>query len=118
LRDYRARLDLDHADVEAEVLERLFQNFRLAAELLFVLLIADFVVGQEQVQRRQLVGDLRVRLLVGRFELFDDFLPLAFLLRLLAAIRDAQRRLQAVRKFGTGRDRFSGPGIRRFRPGR
>ena len=73
LGDDRAGLDLDDADVEAEVLERLLQDLGLAADFLLVLLVADILVRQQQVERRQLVvGFLIDRLLVGGFELLDD----------------------------------------------
>ena len=63
-------------DVEAEVLERLLQDLGLAADFLLVLLVADVLVRQQQIERRQLVVGFGRRLLVGRFELFDDLLAL------------------------------------------
>ena len=55
LGDDRAGLDFDDFDVEAEVEERLFQDLGLAADFLLVLLVADFLAGEQQVDRRQLV---------------------------------------------------------------
>ena len=43
LGDHRAGLDLDDFDAEAEIEERLFQNLGLAADFLFVLLVADLL---------------------------------------------------------------------------
>ena len=48
LRDHRSGLDLDDSHVEAEVLERLFQNLRLAADFLFVFLVANFSLGSSK----------------------------------------------------------------------
>ena len=71
LGDDRAGLDLDDLHVEAEVVERLFQDLGLAADFLFVLLVADLLVRQQQIERRQFVVDFLVGLLVGGVELFD-----------------------------------------------
>ena len=105
LGDDRAGLDLDDLDVEAEVLERLFEDLRLAADFLLVLLVADFVVRQQQIERRQLVVDFLIGLLVGRFELLDHLVALGFLLaggRAPAAALDAEGRLQAVGELRAG----------------
>ena len=79
LGDDRAGFDFDDADVEAEVLERLFENLRLAADFLLVLLVADVFVRQQQIERRQLVVGFLVGLLVGRFELLDHLVALGLL---------------------------------------
>ena len=55
LGDHRPGLDLDHADVEAEVGERLFQDLGLAADFFLVLLEAERFAFEQQVDRRQLV---------------------------------------------------------------
>ena len=55
LGDDRAGFDFDDADVEAEVLEGLFQDLGFAADFFLLLFVDDFFVRQQQFERRQLV---------------------------------------------------------------
>ena len=66
LGDDRAGFDFDDVDVEAEVVERLFQNLGLAADFFFLLLVAHVFAGQQQFERRQLVV-FRCRRLLASF---------------------------------------------------
>ena len=55
LRDDGAGVDADDLDVEIEVLERLFQDDRLVAQFLIVLLVGERLRVVQERQRRQLV---------------------------------------------------------------
>ena len=75
LGDDRPGLNFDHANVEAEIGERLFQDFRLAADLFFLLVEGKRLARQQQVDVGQFVI-VGFRLGVGRFELLDELLAL------------------------------------------
>ena len=86
LRDHLSGFDLDDLDVEAEVLERLFQQFRIATDFFLMVFVTEFLRLQQQVEWRQFIVKAGTRLLfVGRFELVDDLVALGLLAGLLDA---------------------------------
>ncbi len=99
LGDHRPGLDLDHADVEAELPEGLFQDFGLAADLVLLLVEVERLAGQEEFDTGQFViGRVLLRLVELQFFVLLGRLRLA----------DPQERSEAAA------GRFSG---RRFRLG-
>ena len=92
LGDHRAGLDLDDADVEAEVGEGLFQDLGLPPDVLLLLVEGERLAGQEQIDPRKLVID-RPAAPVG-FDLFEPLVAFGLL-----GLADPQRRARLLGVF-------------------
>ncbi len=93
LGDHRAGLDLDDADIEAELLEGLLQDLGLAADLVLLLVEVEGLAGQQELDARQFVVGGVLRRLVE--------LQVLVLLGSLG-LADPQERRQAAARFGCG----------------
>ena len=121
LGDDRAGFDFDDADVEAEVLERLFEDLGFAADFLLVLFVADVLVRQQQVERRQLVVGFvssgcwsaasSCSMTTSRSVFGGGGLAAACGWLLGGGLADAEGGFQAVGKLGGRRRRFALTGI-------